>query len=183
VMELCAYCTLFGVSMARNVGIPGISDACDITHAHSSECRGLYSFYIGLFWIWSMFISIQDFPAQAGYQTFSSIMRFFIMFVMLYTSIALMYSSYTYDGTSFQADVIKKPHYGNGVVAFDWIKVLSFFGIAGFAYGNQFCTSDVLAPLRPEDRNKQKNIVGSIITYLWIGFYTVWRHYRIVFWY
>jgi len=160
VMELCSYCTLFGVSMTRHIGIDPISKACDITQPHTSECRGLYSFYIGIFWLWSMFITIQDFPAQAGYQTFSSIMRFIIIFVMLFTAIGLMYSGWSYNGQTFEQYTGSSPHYGEGVAAFQWAKTLSFFGIAGFAYGNQFCTSDVLAPLRPEDRHKQKTLWG-----------------------
>ena len=58
---LWSYNVLFGVSLARNIGIPLIASACNMENDDSTDCRGLYSFWVLVFWVWTLTITLIDF--------------------------------------------------------------------------------------------------------------------------
>ena len=62
---LWSYVTLFGVSLARSFGISSISTACNMeSSSGTSSCRGLYTLYVCLFYIWSLFASLMGLKHQ-----------------------------------------------------------------------------------------------------------------------
>ena len=91
-IALWSYSALFGISLARNVGIPGIAAACDMNadgDDPDTGCRGLYSFYVALFWVWTCFVSLMDFSEQQGIQIAATVARVLIISLMMLTSIGM----------------------------------------------------------------------------------------------
>ena len=102
-ISLWSYSALFGVSLARNIGIPAIADACDMSVQGDGEsgCRGLYSLYVCIFWVWTLVLSLMDFTEQQNVQVFATFCRVLIIGLMVFTSIGLIYSGWVYNGTSY----------------------------------------------------------------------------------
>lgn len=123
-IALWSYSALFGVSLARNIGITGISDACDMSlDAEDREegCRGLYSLYVSIFWIWTLIVSLMDFSEQQAIQIFATGARILIISLMIFTSIGLIYSSWYYDGEAYQLSTIDlSGKYAEGTLAWKW---------------------------------------------------------------
>eukprot|EP01083_Nonionella_stella_P015446 43235_1 len=157
IIALWSYSALFGISLARNIGIPGISDACDITEGVTAECRGLYSLYVCIFWIWTVIITSMDFTEQQGIQVGAAVARICIISLMIITSIGLIYSSWAYDGSEY---VMTSPtaEYAKGVSAWKWSGMAYMIAVSAFAYGNQYCVTDIIQPLSVADRQKQHEL-------------------------
>lgn len=91
-IALWSYSALFGISLARNVGIPGIAPACDMSEDGddpNTGCRGLYSFYVAFFWLWTCVVSLMDFSEQQGIQIAATVARVVIISLMMLTSIGM----------------------------------------------------------------------------------------------
>ena len=162
-IALWSYSALFGVSLARNIGIPGIADACDMsldTEERAEGCRGLYSLYVSIFWIWTLIVSLMDFTEQQGIQIFATAARIAIISLMIFTSIGLIYSSWYYDGATYQlSEVDLSGSYAEGTSAWKWSGMAYMIAVSAFAYGNQYCVTDIIEPLSKQDRgNKQHKL-------------------------
>ena len=104
-IALWSYSALFGVSLARNIGISVIAKECDMSidaDDESDGCRALYSFYVCIFWVWTLIVSLMDFTEQQSIQIFATFCRILIIGLMVCTSIGLLYSVWDYNGTSYE---------------------------------------------------------------------------------
>ena len=158
-ISLWSYCALFGASLARTVGIDGISSSCNIElSGYTEDCRLLYTFYSCIFWIWCIILVLMDFTEQMSLQIISFIARIIIIMLIIITSIGLMYGNLYYDigdGSYHERSNDNTPYYGPGVSPWKWSGLLYFIAVAVFAFSNQFCVPDVIEPLKYRDRRKQ----------------------------
>eukprot|EP01084_Bolivina_argentea_P203253 347178_1 len=164
-IALWSYSSLFGVSLARNIGMTGISSACDMSADidRNSECRGLYSLYVLIFWIWTLIISLMDFTEQQSIQIFATIARVCIISLMIITSIGLIYSSWYYDGNTYEISTsyTSTGSYASSIYAWKWNGMASMIAVSAFAYGNQYCVTDIINPLSINNRTNNQHKLWS----------------------
>ena len=152
------YCVAFCVSMARFVGIESISNSCQIEEYSMSNfdngCRGLYSFYVLVLYIWTMILVGFEFKAQISVQVISFIIQVFVVCILIFiTSIGLMYGNLDYDSDSGKYYEISnyksgQAHYGKNIVAWDWYGIGYMLVAAMWSYTCSFSVPDVIDPLR-----------------------------------
>eukprot|EP01084_Bolivina_argentea_P101323 181681_1 len=171
---LWSYNVLFGVSLARNISIPLISSACNMEQDNqSTDCRALYSIYVLIFWSWTLVITLIDFRHQQWLQVSATIARVIIIFLMVFTSIGLMYSVYYYNGNNYI--IFPEYTFTNDISAWNWSGLVYIIAVSSFAFGSQFCVMDVIQPLSYENKqNKQhfiwcSSIIICVIVYIFCG--------------
>ena len=152
------YFGVFSISMTRFVGISTISENCEIESYSMSnfdnDCRSLYTFYVFLFYVWTMILTLFEFRAQVGIQVLSFSLQVFIVCGLIYvTCIGLMYGNLDYDadtGKYYQISNYKsgKAHYGKDVVAWDWDGIGYMLTIGMWCYTSAFAVPDLIDPLR-----------------------------------
>lgn len=160
-IALWSYSALFGISLARNIGIPGIAVACDMAEDGddaNTGCRGLYSFYVALFWVWTCVLSLMDFSEQQGVQMAATFARVIIIGLMVLTCIGLIYSNWHYDGRTYHyLDDDTSESYAEGVSPWKWSGLAYMMAVCAFAYGNQYCVTDIIEPLSMHDRHHSQH--------------------------
>ena len=132
----------------------------------TSSCRGLYTLYVCLFYIWSLFASLMGLKHQKILQVTAFIAKMIIFLLMFITSIGLIYSYWYYNGNDWiYNSSLSIPNYGNNIKAFNISSMPYMIAVASFAYGNQFCTTDIIQPLSYNDKNnanKQHKLWASV---------------------
>merc|ERR1719361_345951 len=159
IVALWDYNVLLGLVLARTIGISSISNACNMDSDHDSECRSLYSFWICLFFVWSVVVTLIDFKHQKWLQVTSTILRMVVIATMAVTSIGLIYSGWYYNGSDYEW--VGNDYSYDADNLWNWSDIAYFMAVAAFAYGNQFCIPDVISPMEYEARmTKQHELQG-----------------------
>jgi len=159
IIVLWDYNVLLGVVLARTFPIPGINGTCNEEDDSSTSCYELYAFWVCIFFVWTVCITLVDFQHQKWLQVTSTIMRLVIIAIMAITAIGLMYSGWYYDGSDYEWDT---SYTNSHLSAFKWDGAAYFLAVAAFAYGNQFCIPDVLHGLNYESRQRHQHTLQSV---------------------
>lgn len=152
------FCVVFAVSMTRFVGIKSISDSCEIDEYSISNftthCRGLYTFYVFIIYIWTLILVVFEFKSQVSVQLISFILQVFVVCILMFvTSIGLMYGNLIYNKDTGRYHEMSNyvsghAHYGNGVLAWNWNGIGDMLLIGMWSYVSSFSVPDVIDPLR-----------------------------------
>ena len=71
------YNVLLGVVLTRTFPIPSISETCNVENDNSESCYNLYAFWVCIFFVWTVCITLIDFQHQKwfGFHSFSLFLR------------------------------------------------------------------------------------------------------------
>ena len=63
------YNVLLGIVLARTFPIPGINGTCNIEDDSSQDCYDLYAFWVCIFFLWTVSITLIDFEHQKWFDS------------------------------------------------------------------------------------------------------------------
>jgi len=112
----------------------------------------LYSLYVCIFWVWTLIVSLMDFTEQQSIQIFATFCRILISLLMVVTSIGLLYSVWDYNGIDYEYASVTSGEQAKGVRAWKWSGIAYMIAVSSFAFGNQYCVTDIITPLSLHDR-------------------------------
>ena len=90
---LWSYAAVLAASLTDNFPVSFINggDACDVDKDHSTGCKSLYWFYLSIFAVFAVPMSIRELSEQKVIQVILAIFRFVALFTMAATSVNAMY--------------------------------------------------------------------------------------------
>lgn len=169
ITTLWAYCVLFcsSMSLVFNI-IPFINDGntCDIINIDNdnTQCWHLYSFYCLLFFIWCIITTLIDLNEQSKMQIITFIFRIIISFIMIMTSIGLMYGNLEFDSKSSEY-ILKKKNINSmekTIPLWNWDGLLFFISVCTLSFTGHFCVPDIIKPLKIYDIRNSLNFIFLI---------------------
>lgn len=157
---LWSYSSVFASSLASHVGIPGISEECNIYKDGSSACNNLYLTYMAMFAVVAVPLTCLDLTEMKAMQIALAVFRFVSLITMMVTSIVAMYSYPNPEPAAHSAAT--KPYYSD-VPAFNWSGLGLMFPISIYAQIFHHSVPGLSHPLK-DKRQTPRVFTGVLVT-------------------
>eukprot|EP01084_Bolivina_argentea_P037300 68981_1 len=146
-----SYTSVFGSAFAREIGIPFISNKCDISGSDDDvQCDQLYLFYVAIFAVLVIPLSIVDMSEQKYIQITMTLLRYVVIFTMSATAILLLYSYFipnSEGGYDYKPN-INTPNFGHGNKPMKLNGFITFIPVASFACAYQHGVPSLSQPVK-----------------------------------